>query len=178
MTTRPASLETSLALHRLNCVDRPSSFGDISVASLENLLRLSATGKFAFFAYVPVFSSRLRAVCPFHLPWGCPDDSRLQWPEMQQKFAAVPVGGWPVWGAAEMSCLPKEVLNVPCVFFLFIFFFLGEHASIDLLVWHAKDFRKKPISEIRSLEEVELCDRNPCPCAPSALFLAASWRLP
>ena len=29
MMTRPASLENSLALHRLNCVDRPSSFGDI-----------------------------------------------------------------------------------------------------------------------------------------------------
>ena len=78
MMARPASLENSLALHRLNCVDRPSGFGDISVASLENMLRSSAAGKFAFFAYVPVLSSRLRAVCPFHLPWGCPDDSRLQ----------------------------------------------------------------------------------------------------
>ena len=46
---RPASLENSLALHRLNCVNRPSSFGDISVANLENMLRSSATGKFAFF---------------------------------------------------------------------------------------------------------------------------------
>ena len=64
MTARPAYLEKSLALHRLNCVDCPSSFGDISVASLGNMLRSSATGKFAFFAYVPVFSSRLRAVCP------------------------------------------------------------------------------------------------------------------
>ena len=83
-------------------------------------------------------------------------------------------------GAAEMSCLPKEVLNVPCVFFSFsFFFFFGEHASIDLLVWHAKDFRKKPYSQNRSLAKaVELCDRNPCPCAPSALFLAASWPLP
>ena len=85
-----------------------------------------------------------------------------------------------MWGAAEMSCLPKEVLNVPCVFsFSFFFSFFGEHASIDLLVWHAKDFRKKPFSEIRSLAKaVELCDRSPCPCAPSAVFLAASWRLP
>ena len=79
---------------------------------------------------------------------------------MQQKFAAVPVGGWPVWGAAEMSCLPKEVLNVPCVFFSFFLFV--EHASIDLLVWHAKDFRKKPFSESRSLAKaVEFCDRSP-----------------
>ena len=78
MIARTASLENSLAIHRLNCVDRPSSFGDISVASLESMLRSSATGKFSFFAYVPVFTSRLRAVCPFHLPWGCPDDSRLQ----------------------------------------------------------------------------------------------------
>ena len=54
MTARPASLENSLALHRLIYVDCPSSFGDISVASLENMLRSSATGKFAFFAYVPV----------------------------------------------------------------------------------------------------------------------------
>ena len=179
MMARPASLENSLAFHRLNCVDRPSSFGDISVASLENMLRSSATGKFAFFAFVPVLSSRLRAVCPFHLPWGYPDDSRLQWQEMQQKFAAVPVGGWPVWGAAEMSFLPKEVLNVPCgfFFFFFIFFFFGEHASIDL-VWHAKDFRKKPFSEIRSLAKaVEFCDRSPCPGAPSALFLASSLQL-
>ena len=72
-----------------------------------------------------------------------------------------------MWGAAEMPCLPKEVLNVPChsVFFLFhFFFFFGEHGSIDLLVWHAKDFRKKPFSEIRSLAKaVELCDRSPCP---------------
>ena len=43
MTARPASLENSLALHRLICVDCPSSFGDISVASLENMLRSSAT---------------------------------------------------------------------------------------------------------------------------------------
>ena len=50
MTTRAASLENSLALHRLICVDCPSRFGDISVASLENMLRSSATGKFAFFA--------------------------------------------------------------------------------------------------------------------------------
>ena len=70
MMARPASLKNSLALHRLNqCVDRPSSFGDTSVASLENMLRSSAAGKFAFFAYVPVLSSRLRAVCPFQLPW-------------------------------------------------------------------------------------------------------------
>ena len=78
-----------------------------------------------------------------------------------------------------MSCLSKEVLNVPCVFFFSYFFFFGEHASIDLLVWHAKDFRKKPFSEIRSLAKaVELNDRSPCSCAPSALFVAASWRLP
>ena len=43
---------------------------------------------------------------------------------MQQKFAAVPVGGWTVWGAAEMSCLPKEVLNIPCVFYFFFIFFI------------------------------------------------------
>ena len=49
MMARRASLENLLALHRLNCVDRPSSFGDISVASLENMLMSSATGKFAFF---------------------------------------------------------------------------------------------------------------------------------
>ena len=61
---------------------------------------------------------------------------------MQQKFAAVPVGGWPVWGAAEMSCLPKKVLSVPCVFFFFFTFFFDEHASLHLLVWHAKDFWK------------------------------------
>ena len=41
---------------------------------------------------------------------------------MQQKFAAVPVGGWPEWGAAEMSCLSKKLLSVPCVFFSFSFF--------------------------------------------------------
>ena len=50
MTARPASLENALALYRLNCVDCPSGFGDISVASLEKMLRLSATGKFTFFA--------------------------------------------------------------------------------------------------------------------------------
>ena len=61
MVARPASLENSLALHRLNCIDRPSSFGDISVASLENMLRSSAAEKFTFFAYVPVLTSRLRA---------------------------------------------------------------------------------------------------------------------
>ena len=59
MMARPASLENSLALHRLNCVDRPSCFGDISVASLENMLRSSAARKLAFFAYVPVFTCSL-----------------------------------------------------------------------------------------------------------------------
>ena len=49
MTARPASLENSLALHRLKCVDCPSSFRDISVTSLGNMLRSSATGKFTFF---------------------------------------------------------------------------------------------------------------------------------
>ena len=67
------------------------------------------------------------------------------------------------------------------MFFFFNFFF-GEHASLDLLVWHAKDFRKKPFSDsIRSrslAKAVELCGRSPCPCAPSAHFLAASLRLP
>ena len=78
MMALPASLENSLELHCLNCVDRPSNFGDISVASLENMLKSSAAGKFAFFAYVPMLSSRLHAGCPFHLPWECPDDSHLQ----------------------------------------------------------------------------------------------------
>ena len=49
ITARPASLENSLALHRLICVDCPSSFGDISVASLENMLRSSATRKVRVF---------------------------------------------------------------------------------------------------------------------------------
>ena len=51
-----------------------------------------------------------------------------------------------MWGAAEVSCLPKEVLNVQCVFFFFIFsFYVGEHGSIDLLVWHAKEFPEETI---------------------------------
>ena len=69
------------------------------------------------------------------------------------------------------------------LFFSFFIFFFGEfeHASLDLLVWHAKDFRKKPFSEIRSrslAKAVELCDRSPCPPPPPALFLAPSLRLP
>ena len=50
MRARPAFLLNVLELHCLNCVDCPSSFGDMSVASLGNLLRSSATGKFAFFS--------------------------------------------------------------------------------------------------------------------------------
>ena len=60
-------------------------------------------------------------------------------------------------------------------FFFFFFFFFGEHASIDLLVLHGKDFRKKPFSEIRSLAKaVELCDSRPCPCSFQSCFLVTS----
>ena len=49
MSARPVSSEYalahSLALHRFRCVDRLSSFGDISVISLVNILRSSATGQ-------------------------------------------------------------------------------------------------------------------------------------
>ena len=83
-------------------------------------------------------------------------------------------------GCSRNVMLAERSVERPlCFFFLFHFFFFGEHASMDLLVWHAKDFWKKSFSEIRSLAKaVELCDRSSCPCAPSALFLAAPWRLP
>ena len=80
-------------------------------------------------------------------------------------------------GCSRNVMLAEKVLSVPCVFFSFSLFFFDEHASLHLLVWHAKYFWKKPFSEIRSLAKaVELCDRSPCPCAPSALFLVPSWR--
>ena len=68
--------------------------------------------------------------------------------------------------------LAERNVERPSVFsFFFFFFFLSEHASIDLLVWQAKDLRKKPFSEIGSLAKaVEVCDRSACPCATSALF--------
>ena len=69
MSSRAASLENLLALtfHRSKCVDCPSRFGDMDVgsSSTSNMLRSSATGLFAF-----------TCQCPFHLLWGCPDDSR------------------------------------------------------------------------------------------------------
>ena len=70
-------LGNSLALHRLNCVDRPSSFGDIDYQCRKfgEHAQVLLHGSSRFFASVPV-PSRLRAVCPFHLP--CADDSRLQ----------------------------------------------------------------------------------------------------
>ena len=74
MMARPASLENSLALHCLNCVDRPSSFGEISVASLENMLRSSAAGKLLTGVPVLAFTCSL----PDPLALGMPDDSRLQ----------------------------------------------------------------------------------------------------
>ena len=50
-------------------------------------------------------------------------------------------------GCSRNVMLAERSVERPlCVFFLF-FFFSGEHASIDLFVWHAKDFRKKPFSE-------------------------------
>ena len=75
-------------------------------------------------------------------------------------------------GCSRNVMLAERSAERPLCFFSFSFFFsFGKHALIDLLVWHAKDFRKKPFSEIRSLAKaVELCDRSPCPCAPSALF--------
>ena len=66
MTARPASLENSLGRHRLICVDCPSSFGDISVASLENMLRLSAAGKFTFFCLRA--SVKLTFTCSLPVP--------------------------------------------------------------------------------------------------------------
>ena len=83
-------------------------------------------------------------------------------------------------GCSRNVMLAKGSIERPLsFFFFFILFFFGEHASEALVVWHAKDFRKKPFSEIRSLAKaVELGNRSPCPYAPSALFLAASWRLP
>ena len=126
MTARPASLENALALHRLNCVDCLSSFGDTSVASLGNILWLSATGKFAFFPYAPVFSSRLRAVCPFHLP--CRNvlttavltrDAAKVRCSTYLRLASV--------GCSKNVILAERSLERPSCFFSF-FFFLLNHA--------------------------------------------------
>ena len=117
---RPASLENSLALHRLKCVDRPSSFGDMSVASLENMLRSSAAGKFAFFAYVPVL--QLAFTCPFHLPWGCPDDSRLHWLRCRKSLLQYLSEAGPCGVQQKCHACRKKCWTSLVFFFLFHFF--------------------------------------------------------
>ena len=141
MTARPASLENALALHHLNCVDCPSSLEDISVASLGSILRLSAAGKFAYFPYVPVFSSRLRAVHQFHLPWGCPGDSRLDKRCSKSSLQYLSEAGQ-CRVQQKMSCLPKEVLSVPRVF---SFFFFLLNRAFTRSCWACEGFSEETI---------------------------------
>ena len=124
MMARAASLENLLELHRLNCVDRPSSFGDISVASLENMLRSSAAGKFAFFAYVPVISSPPLAL---EMSWRQPsavtrDAAKVRCSSCR-RLARV--------GCSRNVMLAKRSVERPLCFFFFFIYFLFWWTCFD-----------------------------------------------
>ena len=115
---RAASLENALALHCLICVDGPSSFGDISVASLGNILRLSATGSSRSFltcqCLVRVYVQFARSTCHAGNVLTTAiltRDAAKVCCSTYLRLASV--------GVAKMSCLPKEVLSVPRFFSFF-----------------------------------------------------------
>ena len=67
----------------------------------------------------------LRAVCPFHLPWGCPDDSRLQWQENAAAKVRCCTCRRLAWvGCSRNVMLAEKSVERPLGFFSFSFFFL------------------------------------------------------